>query len=147
MAVFLSRPRKESKISTEGFAASSARISESYKAVSFQSLHDQSRTGGSLTLSRLPTNLAYSSRTSCSSGLSSGSFSLACRLESIDTSMADASLREVAANRKLLFSSCWSVKCKRVSEVFRERASHATNVHLPLATVRTLIVAFDEARP
>ena len=39
------------------------------------------------TLSRLPTSLAYSSRTSCSSGLSSGSFSGAYRLESIDESM------------------------------------------------------------
>jgi hypothetical protein len=34
VAVFLSRPRKESRISIDGFAASSARITESYVVVS-----------------------------------------------------------------------------------------------------------------
>jgi hypothetical protein len=87
VAVLRSRPRNESKISTEGFAASSARIPESYNKVSVLSFAGFVGKFRSRTLSRLPTNLAYSSRTSCSSGLSSGSFSWAYRFESIDDSM------------------------------------------------------------
>jgi hypothetical protein len=77
VAVLRSRPRNESRISTEGFAASSARIPESYNDVSVWSVDRFVKRKKQCTLSRLPTNLAYSSRTSCSSGLSSGSFSCA----------------------------------------------------------------------
>jgi hypothetical protein len=87
VAVLRSRPRNESRISTDGFAASSARMPESYNDVSVWSVDGFVKRVEWCTLSRLPTSLAYSSRTSCSSGLSSGSVSCAYRFESIDESI------------------------------------------------------------
>lgn len=85
VAVFRSRPRRESRISIDGFAANSARISESCTKCQRCSIVNRSLMRR--TLSRLPTSLAYSSSTACSVGLSSGSFSFACRLDSSDESM------------------------------------------------------------
>ena len=86
VVVFLSRPRNASRISFDGLVASSAKIPESCRAVS--RLSERNCRRETQTLSRFPTRFAYSSRTSCSSGLSSSSpFVAGARLESVETSM------------------------------------------------------------